>query len=65
MDILIEDVRGHVEKLAKGYATMQDFANSIGVSRQTLYNVMAGNWPTHAVAQKLGLRLVVKSKQAI
>ena len=62
MDIDISEVRNHVERLKEEAGGAHKLAESIGVSHQTIYNLLAGGWPSKDVAEKLNLRLVALSE---
>lgn len=59
MDIQLKDVKDYVEGLVDAAGGARELAGRIGVSHQTIYNVMGGGWPSKAIADALGLRLVV------
>lgn len=61
MDIELEHVKHHVEELAKNAGGIANLAESLEVSRTTIYTLIKGGWPSHKLAEKLNLRLVVKS----
>jgi DNA-binding XRE family transcriptional regulator len=50
------DIRKHVNKL-RGQRSLTQFAKDIGVTRQTLYNVMDGtSEPSEKLLKALGLK---------
>ena len=63
MDIELDHVASYVEGLAEDIGGPRKLASRIGVSHQTIYNIMAGGWPSKAVADALKLRILVPTKK--
>lgn len=55
----LNEIAAHVEALADK-ETVSALAIRLGVSRQTIYNVMAGNWPQRDLMDALGIKLFWK-----
>jgi hypothetical protein len=62
MDIELEHVAIYVESMVAEVGVYA-LAKVCGVSRQTIYNIMGGGWPSKSVADALKLRIVIPSKK--
>ena len=65
MDIGLHEVSAYIEHVSEMAGGPRKLAEQLGVSHQTIYNLMAGGWPSKVVAEKLNLRLVVKPSSNI
>jgi predicted transcriptional regulator len=55
----LSKIAEHVEALAEK-ESVTGLAKRLGVSRQTIYNVMAGNWPNRDLMNALEIKLFWK-----
>lgn len=53
------DVPAQVERLIAQAGSMVALAERTGLSRQTIYNLKRGGWPSAKAAKKLGLKIAV------
>jgi hypothetical protein len=62
MEIDLAQVKSYVEGLAEEAGGIRPLAAKLGVSRETIYSAIKGQWPSKKLASVLKLRLLPPSK---
>jgi hypothetical protein len=62
MEIDLTQVRSFVEDLVEEAGGIRPLATKLGVSRETIYSAIKGQWPSKKLASVLKLRLLPPSK---
>jgi hypothetical protein len=62
MEIDLTQIRSFVEDLAKDAGGIRPLAAKLGVSRETIYSAIKGQWPSKKLASALKLKLLPPSK---